>query len=172
MWGFFCRKNLLKSISMCYYYYGNLTFFRSKVSHILARNPYNVLLILSIFWRGTPFIHECIIMSNLVIKECRKASSGPDTCASIPQVPGVTFTSASGMNSEVCCFLIMLLKNDTIFANLDPVDCTAEAHSFLLVIFLTFLVNIQEKIHLCPKELLTWKNIQKPVEEIGNWFWS
>lgn len=85
-------------------------------------------------------------MSKLVIKECRKAFSGPDTYASISQVPGVTFTSASGMKSGVCCCsLIMLLKKDTIFANSIPVDCTTEAHSFLLVIFLTFLVNLQKK---------------------------
>lgn len=86
-------------------------------------------------------------MSNLVIKECRKASSGLHAYASMPQVPGVTFTSASGMNSEVCCcFVIMLLKIDTIFGYSVPVDCTTEAHSFFLVIFfLTFLVNIQEK---------------------------
>lgn len=103
-------------------------------------------------------------MSNLVIKECRKASSGPDTYASLPQMPGVTFTSASGMNSEVCCcFVIVLLKNDTIFANLIPVDCTFEAHSFLLVIFfLTFFVNIQEKYSSALKNFLFKQTHKKP----------
>lgn len=64
-------------------------------------------------------------MSNLGIKECRKASSGPHAYVSIPQVPGVTFASAIGMKSEVCCcFVIMLLKNDTIFVDSGPVNCT------------------------------------------------
>lgn len=79
------------------------------------------------------------------------------------------------MNSEVCCcFVIMLLENDTIFADSVPVDYTAEAHSFLLVmLFLTLLVNIQVKYSSAPKNLKSSSNIhikkiQKPVAEVGN----
>ena len=86
-----------------------------------------------------------------------------------------TFTSAIGMSSEVCCcFVIMLLNNDTIFADSVSVDCTTGAHSFLLVIlFLTFLDNIQVKYGSAPKNLnsssnIHIKKIQKPVAQVGD----
>lgn len=81
-----------------------------------------------------------------------------------------TFTSAIGMNSEVCCcFVITLLKNDTIFADSVPVDCTIEAHSFFLVIlFLTFFVNIQVKYSSAPKNLKSSSNIHiKKITKAG-----
>lgn len=86
-----------------------------------------------------------------------------------------TFTFAIGMSTEeYCCFVVMLLKNDTGFADSVPVDCIAEADNFLLVIlFLTFLVNIQVKYSSAPKNLkpnsnIHMKKIQKPVAEVGN----
>jgi len=84
------------------------------------------------------------------------------------------FTYAIGMNFEVCCrSVITLLKYHAIFADSVPIDCTTEALSFLLVVlFLTFLVNIRVKYSSAPKNVkfssnFCVKKIQKPVAEVG-----
>lgn len=53
--------------------------------------------------------------------------------------------------------MIMQLKNDMIFADSVPADCTTKTLFFLLVIlFFTVLVNIWLKSSSAPQELEVW----------------